>query len=525
MGLLGFPLSVPLGGHEEMLQPCNIVDVGAGVRATFKALTGYEQFWRLDVDGVPQGQPTYSTAGKTIQLVGAYSNTDTQRIAAVCPQGDWATDEIDISAQLIHWQATRSNRLRAEVQTTPRFFSYGDSGQLTNWNITGLRRFINCAPVARRPQWGALDLTLGTTGLGHAINIRLNGILVAFGSRSGDGEVTLSEVNSSGISGTVDLAYTEDFTASAGAKLIASFPAQIKYHYRTSSFSGGDFPRTAEGTVYDDGRSNGFVHRSGALAAGTYHVVPHQVDENGNESTGTSSQTTTIYAPPEPAGVPAYADGDATDTEIEFAASATAGATYNIYDSGSTGLLDVETVAATHIAGTGTLTQTLADIGATFTGTRYVLVRAVSTAGVEEGSLNILELTYDNGARVALRPPAPGASANITTTGLELTVPYTIDTAEQKTAATHIRLFVYEVGDSASYGTPDASAAVGTAVGKIINGSIAFEVATEGVYYFELRTYSSTTELESDNTQVYGPVYLTEDAPDDPASVTVYTGV
>lgn len=532
MALFGFPFTVPFGGHEEMFRFMEVADIGDGPRARFEPLdAGYNQYCRMVVDGLAQGRPRYARYGARNEMTGLWESPDTKHQTSICPQGDWATDLIDVSPQYVFFQAGVVDRLSAEITVSPQLYSYGESGQLTSWSLTGLKRFANVKPVPYRPLWGQLAVTIANSGGTYTVTLKLDNITIASGSRVGNGSVTLSASNSSGVSGSVTITFTGEVTS--GAYLVARWPASIKMHHRiTTPFAAPDFPRTAEGTLYDDGRQNVYKYRSGILAAGTYYVVPHQVDEGGNESTGIAGggSTVVLVTPPEAAGTPVYASGGAAATTINFAASATPGSTYNIYDSNITDLLDVETVTATHIAGSGTLSEVLPALtDLNFTGVRLVLVRAVSSpGGIEEKSLKILKIEYDAGVVVQPRPPAPGVGQGVSTSGRTLTIPFAIDTAEQLAAAASIELFLAAIpsGGGAptfNYASPDATLAAPAAVGTIIQGTISVTAGANVDRYYALRT-KTAGGVQSDNTEYYGPVRLTTADFIDPASFTVREG-
>jgi hypothetical protein len=398
--------------------------------------------------------------------------------------------------------------------------AYSESGQLTGWSLAGVKRFTNCYPAEFRPTWGMLDCSLTDAGGTRTVVLSMRGLTVAQGSRVGDGAITLAEANDSGISGSVTVAYTGDAPA---AKVVIRFPAKVRFHYKTSQFTAPNFPRTAEGEIFDDGYSNAFTFRSAKLAAGTYYVVSHQVDEDGNESSGlfAGGDSLAIVAPPEPPTSLAYASGDSTNTVVQWTASATSGATYNIYDSLDGLEMDLSTPNHTHIAGAGTLTQALASIGAGFAGKRYILVRAVKT-GVEEGNMAILEIEYVSGARVAPRPNAPLIGRDITVSGRTLTIPVVIDITNQKAATATVKLFVYAPGGSPNYAAPDATATVGTAMGSLITTNAAktrlvltYAAGSDMTRLCQIRSVTAGG-VQSENTEVYGPFRLTTEAFPDP---------
>lgn len=518
----GFPTTCPPGDHEDFIEALECQDIGGGLRARFTPREDYGQVYRLLIDGLPASPPLYCAAEEPAELRGPYELGGVDHVAAVAPMGDWFDDSLDLTPQLTLWEAARADRIYAEIDTQPAFAVYGVNSQLSSLALTGLQRFANCRPVEGRPTWGQLDLTIDDTAGTRTVELLLDGVVICSGSRVGDGSITLAEQNDSGVSGSVIIAYTGD-VATGGYALIR-WPAQLKIHYKTSTFSGGDFPRTAEATLYDDGRSNTFRYRSDVLAAGSYYVVVHQVDECGNEGTGTQSggAAVTVYAPPAKPGKAAYVSGDQSNTAINWTASATAAVTYNIYDSGTSGILDLD-AAPVNTASTSATLASLAD--PTFTGIRRILVRATK-AGIEEGSTQILELEYASGAVIVARPPKPGVGKQVSTSGLTLTVPVTIDTAEQAVAAATVELFLFAVGASPNYSSADGTANVasaGSSAGLVTKLNVSALASGAGLWMYAVRTKSAAGN-QSQNAETYGPIQLTTTPLADPAGIEARNG-
>lgn len=330
-------------------------------------------------------------------------------------------------------------------------------------------------------------------------------------------------------------------TFSAWGGQINAGSAALPYAKTTSAEA--RIARVPDGEILDNGFSNTYVFKSFVQSSGGHYALVHQVGDDGNESAGLHSGGVLVqtYALPEPPTGLAYSSGDADATIIEWVASLTAGATTNIYDSLDTGVLNMTTVSATHIAGTGTLNQTLADIGA-YTGFRYILARSLKS-GIEEANLNLLVLEYDAGAYVALRPPAPSSGNHFATSGRTLSVPVSIYLDPRKSAPTSVELYVYLSTAAPDYDNPTATAAVPSnpAGLSVLILTIEGTVGADGVYLFELRCKSGGEEallnsseeefknaaeetfvvvtgaaVASDNTNVYGPVELTAVEMDDP---------
>ena len=156
--------------------------------------------------------------------------------------------------------------------------------------------------------------------------------------------------------------------------------------------SGGTVTRMPTAVIEDDGRSGYFDFNSGPLANGTWHIIVHQVSAEAEESSGTTNGTLAVVTVPAPPTNVALSNP--TGDVIQWTASTTALATYNIYDSGSTGVIPIS-VTSTHVAGAGTITKGLAALVG-FTGTRYVLVKSL-LAGIESGNGEALAILYTAG--------------------------------------------------------------------------------------------------------------------------------
>ncbi len=523
----GFPTTCPPGDHEDFIKFFDTLDIGGGPSTRVTPGTPYSQYYRHQIDGLKQGPALYCPEEELTEFSGIFEALTTKHVVTVCPQGDWP-GEMDVDGQAIVFTEPRADRLFVSWAANLEFESYGESGQLTNWELTGLKRFTNCLPVELRPAEGRLEVTIAYdsgTGL-YTVTALRDGVEVASGTTDDPtSTVTLEEVNDSGVNGTVDLNYSAD--VSEDAYLAIRWPKSYKIHYKTSAFIAGDFSpvmRTAEATVEDDGRSNEFEYRSGPLNAATYYVVIHQVDDADNE--GTSAQSggvqVEIKAPPEPAGMPEYASGDYSSTVVEFAASSTTLATYNVYDSGENGTVDLDTPAVTVLAGTGTLSAVLPAIGATFTGIRRVVVRA-ENGGIEEGSIQQLEIEYDNGVVILPRPNAPAPGKHITVSGKTITVPFSVNTLRERVSAEAIEIYLFQLPGSPAYASPDNSDPIPAANGVVKQSSISATAGSNGLWWFAIRTVSDDG-VSSDNTDYYGPVFLEDTAAEDPVDIIARPG-
>jgi hypothetical protein len=112
-----------------------------------------------------------------------------------------------------------------------------NNNQLDNWSFTGEEKGVNT------DSGGKVYVSLTDSAGTRTVSIYKDSgrtQLVAQGQRSGDGEVTLDEQNSSGLSGTVDVTYTQD---DIDIYLILPFVFEIgdKFYFSTSISAQGLF--------------------------------------------------------------------------------------------------------------------------------------------------------------------------------------------------------------------------------------------------------------------------------------------
>ncbi|MFH1603276.1 MAG: hypothetical protein ABIH03_05160, partial [Pseudomonadota bacterium] len=147
------------------------------------------------------------------------------------------------------------------------------STQLSSWVITGT--------TLRNTAQGRLWWTLENSGTTRTVelyrHINLDGTfpteaLVASGSRSGDGSITITEENSSGIAGSVTVAYTVDDTDSANVLYLDVHDITLADADAVASFAQyvllDDIDDAAHGFAYLAGEVAG-IDTSGASAAGS----------------------------------------------------------------------------------------------------------------------------------------------------------------------------------------------------------------------------------------------------------------
>lgn len=510
----GMPPGCPPGPPGDV-QYLPRVRVGLGMLAvTCRPRLGYSGYFALMVDGRCTACK-YCPDDRDTEFVSAHDPTYLDHHISLLPFGNNPAPIGYYDLQHLDWMQEHADRLLVSITGVVQYFAAGPINTVdwANATLTGVDRGSNIGAVAGRPGWGQLTYDLVDVAGTLTLTIYNGALAVASGTGTSGTTWTLTELNDSGISGTVDVTYSAD---EEGTILYARWPARFDVFHDNAPLS---FPMAASGSVADDGVSNTLQYRSARLSAGgTYYVVSRAVDENGNSSTNTTAETISIARPPAPGGRPAYVSGGYAATVIGWTASATASVRYNVYDSG---VVDPATDTLpwidlqTPVGNTNLLQYTLPAISSGYTGKRWVLVRAYHASGSawEEGNIQVCELEYVAGAIVGKRPNSPICSLPATVDGADLTAYFSYAVADQAVAPTHFRLAMWPVGDPPSYTAVNSiELADASYLGGVYTGSITGGLST-GLYYYNVRAYSSVTGLDDGNTLALGPVYMTEAAP------------
>lgn len=135
-----------------------------------------------------------------------------------------------------------------------------ESSQLASWTFT--------AATALNTNMGQLYVSLSNSGSTRTVDVyktsaRASGDKVATGNRSGDGSITLSQANSSGLSGTVSVTYTTD---DSDITLAGHPVATHEERWLELSLINSSKFRTWTGAA-DTTAAKAFVHHMGALTA------------------------------------------------------------------------------------------------------------------------------------------------------------------------------------------------------------------------------------------------------------------
>ena len=204
----------------------------------------------------------------------------------------------------------------------------GDA-QLASIVVASAARGRNVESLPLFPQRGRLHYTITQIGTTNIVRWWAGERLVAEGSRTGNGALTCSEMNASGLSVTCTLAYTGDVVAGA-AYLDVCWPKSYQIHYNTNALS---YPRTPEATVLDDG-SESYIYQTAALASGTWNYNVLQVNDDGTVESAPGAPADspkTIVSPPAAPAITGVSGSAATLTVTWTVGEA--GCTFTVYSS------------------------------------------------------------------------------------------------------------------------------------------------------------------------------------------------
>lgn len=385
------------------------------------------------------------------------------------------------------------------------------AGVTSGWDLDGLRRFSNCAPVHGYLTRGALTFDLTDAAGTRTAVLYSTGREIARGFRVGDGILTLSESNGSGVSGSVTIAYLADLTAK---RLQIRWPVRYRVLWDEGAAA---IPSVILAHLDDDGCSNSFAYNSlSNLAAGTYRLTVRAESDTGKFAANVDWNSVTIRGVPNAPSALAYVSGNAAGGITLSFTKPDETSTYRLYVSGVEGVatcgqpLDTENVEATAIAGA---TQIVSGAIAGSPGTLYAVVRAVNTGGYEEKNGERIEVEFDGaGAVVGARPNSPSiVTIARGSTGRKFTVTAAYPTPRQKAAAATLRLYYRVEGGAWDYNTYLAKTLPTDAINGIKTVTFA-ELTLPADAWYELGVRARTTAGQFDvDTLGTGLLCLSED--------------
>lgn len=519
--LVGFPTTVAPGEHDEMLLGPMVIDDGTGNGALFsadQAVAGYGDTWWVFVgDLIPQ-KIIYLAEGASVEPTTVmYDPKRTNHTVGLEPLGGWSNyDGIDVTISQQSFESDKGADFVVgfdAVFSTPESYENAPiaSHQLTSWTLTGFERFATSEQVSRFSTRAKAEVTLTNLAGVRTVTVSVNGVTICSGSRTGDGVCTLTAQNDSGVNGSVTIAYTADIPLSVGAYVLGRWAASYVV-------SGGG----KSVTVFDDGRGSRLSGLLSGMAVGNQTVTITPLSDTGKVGTAFTAGTVLVPGPPAPPGLlNVVAGGTWSSTQIQFQASTTGSATYNLYDSALDGPTAVA-VAATHVAGSGVITWTLPSLAATGTGKRRIIVTAMN-GGVEAGVRRYLTIEYVGGNVVLPRPNTPDFRwrvPNIVTSGRTLNMEYTYSSAGQEGVATQLFAYLVAEGMANPYTTPDNTIALSNPSKGVYTGNFTLTAPADGFYSVLVRA-ATAAGVVSDNVLLTDSILVSNAAPGNPANPTI----
>ncbi len=490
-----------MGDPDKHIKTLETVETTSGIRLRLEAPTGLGNAWyQAYINNVLSGSVWVSEAEFSTWLnVGAPSGTASLVIFRAGNLNDF-----DASKQARYYEET-ANTVKAQWEWEYEVLGTPADSRLTNWALTGLSR--SQVTKADKVTRGNILVTVAVDGSDITINVG--------DYASGDGlvgnTITLNEINNSGISGTVD---TLPFAETSAPNLSIRWPSYMQVLRDVTSP-----PTTTVITVPYDGEDTGQATDSEGLAVGNYYYAFQAVSDTDDDGDASTPELVTVSGVPGAVTDLAYTSGNASATQISWTASATVGATYNIYVANpDDDFLDTETPAQTAVAG-----STAATLGAItgYPGTAQILVRAVF-GGEEEKNGEILLVEYDNaGAVVNPRPNVPYIASVGVLNGLQINVEGSYNPTDEEGTATALQLFVREPGGTYNFGVVDATGNLGAEINGVKRANLTKTEAV-GWHYITLKAVTAGSDVSAG----YAPevaVYVSDvnaDAPTGSFTVT-----
>lgn len=348
-----------------------------------------------------------------------------------------------------------------------------DSDFFSSWSLTGIT--VSRVLPGSKPTRGNIPVSMTVSG--GTATITLGNL--AQGSGAVGGSVTLSAINSSGVSGsvTVDaLATTESSTLSV------RWPRSMSILRDTVS------PPTTEvaSVPYNNLDTASYVD---SVSPDTYYYAFRAVSDTDDVGDASSPETVVVSGAPEPPTDIAYSSGNAAATVIGWTVSDTVGATYNVYFQNiDDPYMDTGAATQTEIAGS---TSTTLPAVTGYPGIARVIIRSES-AGIEEKNIETVTLEYDaSGNIVSARPNIPEIEGVAVSSGLTIAVTAIYDATGEDASPATVELFTRTAAGSYNFLSPDNSAALGSRVNGDTVANLSHTLLASGWHYCTTKAKTS----------------------------------
>lgn len=524
--LCGQSITCLCGESDDEILDFDVEDNGdgTGARVLVRPASGDGENWCHIVCDGKHYPAKWIAEGGSAEFSVSYDPALSTHIVSVflCDFED--LEDVDPAEQQRDFTEDKGKALQIDI--TPAYESLkaypkSASDQLSNWSLTGISRVSNTRP-GDGPTERRLDVELVKSGTTRTVTLSVNGLPVASGYRTGDGTINLTELNASGISGSVDVVWAADI-ALGDAFVGIRWPASYEIHIAPEADWPLTFPRTAEKTVYDLGLSDTFAAVVDDLDSDTYKYLVRAVSNTQTTGTNTSSLET-IPVPGRPAAPDSditlqATPGNNTNTKIKFSESPTASVTYRYFDSildGPTDMLNEITPTDESISA-GVVYVTLPSIGSG-TGKRRVVAVAVNGSGVQDAEQKSITIEYVSGTIVLPRPNVPGFTVK-SRNGRAVTLDWVYPRMREQGAGDDVIARLYDAGGTLIATASPASISSDLPVAV---GTISVTASANGWHTVVVNARASGTE--SVNTARSDPFWLSNAAPSAPSAAAHVVG-
>ncbi len=279
---MGFPGGVtsqsPGPASDQILSIKADIVASKVLRLRAKALGKYRsKYFAPFINGIYAGQNILAPLNGDIQ--GSFLLTEGTQVGSLYLEdaGQWPSFDDYIPVGMAETaEALTARRILISWTAPYTLTSVRGDTQISGITITGAVRGTNVSRHDTLSTRGVLTYSITLFGTYRIVRWWAGSVLVAEGSRNGDGALTCSAMNGSGLAVACTIAYTGEVDPST-AYVELRWPKSYQIHYSTSALA---YPRTPEDTITDN-QSNAFLYLTPVLSGGTYNYNVLTVDDDG----------------------------------------------------------------------------------------------------------------------------------------------------------------------------------------------------------------------------------------------------
>jgi hypothetical protein len=291
----GEPVSAAPGRTSDKVLALHAMLVMGSIRADVEPHPNYRhRNYAMFVNGLWRTNAFIASDTESVRIIHPIDPGSTDVSLAVVEVGDH--EQFDESWYVpggwIREEET-ADAARIRIQWTAGYLIDEVNGEnsLSSMILTGINRFSNCEPDDKFPTTRArIWYTIETpTGTDHVVRLWANKGLLCSGAITGDGLVTFTANNDSGVTGQCLLTYSVDI-APEEYFVVLRWAAAYNVHYSTAPLV---YPRSPEMVIYDRTVSQ-YVCLTPILPAGSYN---YSVQAVGDDNTLQSPVATPADSP------------------------------------------------------------------------------------------------------------------------------------------------------------------------------------------------------------------------------------